>query len=163
MIALGGDGPNGTGFQYPFQMQVAFENLNGPPALPLNKFITVYTDSSKKVVGACYSGTGTGRVRAWADVKASRSVLISYTNDTGYDIEVSASIYSGAQYTRCSIGFWVSGVQIGTTFVNNSIGAATCTATVTVPPGATYAADNTMSPPGVAGENSLITFWNELR
>lgn len=58
LIALGGSGRSGTGFQYPFQMQVRFGNASGSAPAPINKFITVYTDSAQKVQGACYTGSG---------------------------------------------------------------------------------------------------------
>ncbi len=56
LIPVGTQGTNGDGYKYPFQLQVTFQNPTGPPALPINKFIVVYTDSGKNVTGACYSG-----------------------------------------------------------------------------------------------------------
>jgi len=59
MMALGGGGAYGLGFQYPFKMQVTFGSPLGPPPLPLSKFLTVYTDASQNVIGACYLAPGT--------------------------------------------------------------------------------------------------------
>ncbi len=42
---------------YPFKLTVSFTDPNGGlPALPLIKFITLFTDATNKVVGACYNG-----------------------------------------------------------------------------------------------------------
>lgn len=59
MSALGGSGAAGTGFQFPFQLKTTFASPSGPPPLPLNKFVTIYTDATRRVVGGCYSGTPT--------------------------------------------------------------------------------------------------------
>jgi type II secretory pathway pseudopilin PulG len=60
LIPLGGEGAIATGFQYPFKMEISFSNPKGGPApLPLTKYAVFYTDSTRKVVGACNSGTNT--------------------------------------------------------------------------------------------------------
>lgn len=67
--ALGGAGPNGaTGFLYPFRLTARFKNVQGPPPLPLVKYVIAYTDPANKVVGMCFVGNAsntkhaTGRV-----------------------------------------------------------------------------------------------------
>lgn len=100
--------------------------------------------------------------RTWTNVGASRAALANYVNSTGHDIDVAVTTYSGASYTRCAIKLTVNGIVVSNNFVNNSVGAATCTAYATVPAGGAYQADNTMSPAAGSGENA-ITAWNELR
>ncbi len=46
------------GFVYPFKMDVSFASPKGAPPRPLSKFINIFTDSTRKVLGACYSNAG---------------------------------------------------------------------------------------------------------
>jgi hypothetical protein len=100
--------------------------------------------------------------RTWfAFTSPARVVNTTYTNNTGYDIEVAVATYSGASYTRCSVSIRVNAVLVDSNFVNNNIGAAKCSASATVPNGSSYVVSNTLSPL-VAGENQLVN-WSELR
>ena len=92
------------------------------------------------------TGCQAGNIRTWTDVLASRSAGSSYVNNTGHDIEVSASTYSGAAFKRCSIYISVNGVITGQNWLNSSIGDATCNATVTVPFGSSYVVNNAGCP-----------------
>ena len=46
------------GAMYPFKMDVTFASAKGAPPRPIVKFLNVFTDPSKKVVGACFANVG---------------------------------------------------------------------------------------------------------
>lgn len=59
MTSLGTGSTTGSGFRYPFRMRLSFINTGkGFDPTPVNKFLTIYTDSNNRVTGACYAGTG---------------------------------------------------------------------------------------------------------
>ncbi len=62
--ALGGEGPIGTGFIYPFRLRVRFRNPQGFPAQPITKFVMIYTNPANVVVGGCFEGVGSRVARA---------------------------------------------------------------------------------------------------
>lgn len=69
MNPLGGAAAyGGTGFQYPFQMQIKFGSPQGPPPLPLSKYLTIYTDASHTVTGACTTGSSPAFVNVTGDL-----------------------------------------------------------------------------------------------
>lgn len=53
MTPLGGEGACGAGSRYPFQLKVNFDAPKGAPPPSLTKYVTLYTDASNNVVGAC--------------------------------------------------------------------------------------------------------------
>ncbi len=68
MNPLGGAAAYGTGFQYPFQMQIKFGSPKGPPPLPLNKYLTIYTNASHTVTGACNSSSSPQFINVYGDL-----------------------------------------------------------------------------------------------
>lgn len=131
---------------------------------PLTGKTSTWDDNSSLLFAAGIEicpGNGEPR-RRWVDVTSSRSASGSYVNDTGREIQVSISVYSGATFKRCQSGIKVDGETIDSSFSNNNIGAALCSAQAIVPAGATYGARIEMTPPAAAGENTIQS-WREFR
>ena len=152
----------GVANRYTAQLTVSFNGslIRAVRPIVLQKIITTNPadPANLKRITSCLGGS-VGRI--WSDVKASRSGLVTYTNSEGYEIEVSVSTYSGNPGTRCSIRISVDGIDVAYNFVNNSLGNAMCSATVTVPPGSSYLVNNAM-PSAAPGENTIY-HWAELR
>jgi hypothetical protein len=132
------------------QLMRPIHNLNFP--------ILLQTGPAPTTITGCQSGS----LRNWIDVSASRTAMTNYTNTTDHEIEVSASVYSGLGYFRCSVSIIINGVSVSSNFTNDTT-TAQCSATATVPPGATYQVNNAIGPPGPGPGENLVKSWAELR
>lgn len=91
---------------------------------------------------------------AWVNLIGSRTLGTTYTNTTGYSIEVSVSTYG---LTRCASTIIVSGIAVGREVVNTPGGGAECNSTVNIPSGALYYATND------DWSDITLVAWSELR
>ena len=98
------------------------------------------------------AGVGAGS-QTWQNLTASRALSTTYTNSTGYPIQVSV-ITNGAASSSNSNQITVSGSIVNQWVMNTSPGqTANPSSTAIVPNGATYSCD---------ASHSIIAWW-ELR
>ena len=119
---------NGSGTTYTGNWIIDFDETKSVrPHKPVTVSTILKVDSSApgntKITGCMGSGGGS---KNWVDVLASRTAMTSYQNNLPYEIQVTASTFSGNPGARCSIRIIVNGISIGNNFVNNSIGNASC-------------------------------------
>lgn len=130
--------------------QAATDTATGVAELATNAEAQTGTDTARAVTPANLGATVLGMGQTYQDVKASRSVAVTYTNTTGRTILVAASIVST---TNSALGMEIDGVQQASTLItagNSNL------ISLPIPPGATYRVTNSAGTP-------TVNIWQELR
>lgn len=123
--------------------------LTGNPTAPTQ---AVGNNSTRIANTAFTKSVSLGWSQAWADVTASRSLNVTYTNNTGKPIQVSVSVSINP---GSNVGLWVDGVIVSQN-INGSSQPESVFGAPIVPNGSTYLLQ-------VFSGSAGIDRWSELR
>jgi len=145
-----GDVEELTGAQATALLSAASDTLAGIQENATNAEAQTGTATNRTVTAANLAATVLGMGQTYQDVKASRSVGVTYTNSTGRTILVVASIVSTS---NSALGMEIGGVQQSSTFVPAGQGVMV---SLPVPPGLTYRVT-------ISAGTPTVNIWQELR